>query len=285
MEFDVEDAVKRRISVRTFDGRPLSEADREKLVNHMEQVTNPFHVPVRFRFLDHAGTDRAYSLGTKGVVIGTETYVAAAVDRNVELALEAFGYAFEEFVLFAASLGIGTVILAATLDRPGFESALELSGDEIMPTITPVGYPAAKRSLRDSAMRKGLKADQRLGWEQLFFKGEFGQPLSRTDAALYEKALEAVRLAPSATNKQPWRVVEEEGSFHFFEQKARGMAKDPSTDIQRVDLGIALCHFGLMAESAQLAGRWARVEMDGDARQKLHVPDDAAYTVSWATNG
>lgn len=50
--------------------------------------------------------------------------------------------------------------------------------------------------------------------------------------------LEMMRKAPSATNKQPWRAVVEDGCVHFFEQKTCGYAKD-GVDIQKADLGIA----------------------------------------------
>ncbi len=44
-------------------------------------------------------------------------------------------------------------------------------------------------------------------WGDIFFSGNFGGKLSRRDAGDYGEALEMVRLAPSASNKQPWRVT------------------------------------------------------------------------------
>ena len=39
--------IRGRKSVRTFDGRKLSEADLNELKNYAAEITNPFDVPVR----------------------------------------------------------------------------------------------------------------------------------------------------------------------------------------------------------------------------------------------
>ena len=58
-------------------------------------------------------------------------------------------------------------------------------------------------------MRKGVKADERLPFEELFFDGSFDKTLSKEKAGRWLDALEMVRLALLAVNKQPWRVVRE----------------------------------------------------------------------------
>ncbi len=35
--------------------------------------------------------------------------------------------------------------------------------------------------------------------------------------------LEMVRWAPSAVNKQPWRIVYKDGTYHFYEKKDAGL--------------------------------------------------------------
>ena len=82
----------------------------------------------------------------------------------------AFGYSFEKACLFARSLGIGTVMLAASLSRSAFEKAMDVQGDEVLPVASPVGYPAEKRSIRDNLMRKGMNSDKRIAYGELFFE-------------------------------------------------------------------------------------------------------------------
>lgn len=64
-----------------------------------------------------------------------------------------------------------------------------------------------------------------------FFEDDFDHPLDRSDAGAWEKPLEMVRWAPSATNKQPWRVIVEGGRAHFFEKKTKGYERDSTGDI------------------------------------------------------
>ena len=52
-----------------------------------------------------------------------------------------------------------------------------------------------------------------------------------------------VRWAPSAVNKQPWRVIVSDSSYHFYEKRDKGYAGEKTGDLQKIDVGIALCHF------------------------------------------
>ncbi len=60
--------------------------------------------------------------------------------------------------------------------------------------------------------------------------------------------LEAVRWYPSAANMQPCRVVKENKSYHFYEKHADGYKSDAAWDVQKIDLGIAICHFMSVTE-------------------------------------
>jgi hypothetical protein len=92
-----------------------------------------------------------------------------------------------------------------------------------------------------------------------------------------------VRWAPSASNKQPWRIVRNENAFHFYLSRTKGYGKGSLlfsllriVDLQRVDLGIAMCHFELTARELGFAGRWAVQDPD------IAKPDDRTeYIVSW----
>ena len=274
MDFKVQEAVRSRRSVRSFDGVALSAEDRSAIQNYVNNIMTPFAVPLRFQMLDHAGAERNEKLDTKGIVTGTELYLAITVPKSAPMNLEAAGYAFEQLVLYAASRGIGTTIIAGTMDRVGFERAVHLTADEIMPVMTPLGR-AGKPTLRERAMRRAIKADSRRDWSELFFDGNFSTPLSKEAAGAYREALECVRLAPSAVNAQPWLVLREGKSFHFFERHGRGFGKDPAADIQRVDMGIACCHFDLAAQEAGLHGRWEHCP------PFLSLPANTDYCISY----
>lgn len=265
----IEQAIRNRKSVRTFDGRDLSAEDLAQLKGALADAQNPWGIPLEFRWLD-AGRDGVSSR----VLVNAKTFVAGKY-KVAPGAEQAFGYVLEKFELKAAELGIGTVFLAATIDRPAFEKAIDLAPGEVMPAVTPVGYPAKKRSTRESLMRKGVKSDSRLDFSQVFFRGDFQTPLSPEAAGDLRLPLEMVRLAPSATNKQPWRVVVTDGAVHFFEQKARGYVKPNTGDIQKVDMGICMAHFELTARELGVPGGWEFVEPG------IQRGDGVDYIATW----
>lgn len=233
--------IENRKSVRTFNGEPLSQQDVQKLKDLFQTITNPFGVPATFQLVD------AKECGAGSpVIIGTDMYVGIKVPREQGSEL-ACGYEIEQFCLEAEALGIGTVILAATIKRTPFERAMNVQPGEVMPVVTPVGYPADKRSVREKLMRKGLRADERLPFESLFFDGSFAKPLSPEAAGPFREALEMMRLAPSATNKQPWRAVVNSDDVYIYENQT--LKETPLGDVQKVDVGIGICNFLLTMEA------------------------------------
>lgn len=259
--------IQGRRSVRTFKDQPLTPEDRAYVQHVIGDIQAPFGVPVEFRLLDVA------THGLKSpVVVNAHEYVAAKVKRvqGAELSL---GFAFETFCLRAAERGIGTVMLAASLARKAFEEAMEVGAGEVMPVASPVGYPAAKMSLREGMMRKALKSDERMPFSQIFFKDSFGTPLSPSDASDLEEPLQMLRLAPSATNKQPWRAVVDGDTVYFYEE--RSIKESALGDIQKVDMGIALSHFWLTAQEQGLEGRFLTCSPN------IAVPQNTEYITSF----
>ena len=263
----IVDIIRDRRSVRTFEDRPLTPDDRTFVEQAIQGIETPFGVPVKFRLFDAA----AHGLKSP-VIVNAREYVAAKVERvqGAELSL---GFAFETFCLRAAERGLGTVMLAASLSRKSFEEAMEVGAGEVMPVASPVGYPAAKMSLREGMMRKAIKSDERLPFSQIFFKGSFNEPLSPTEAGRFEEPLQMLRLAPSATNKQPWRVVVDGDSVHFYEE--HGLKESALGDIQKVDMGIALSHFWLTAQELGLEGRF------NTSDPKIAAPQNTEYITSF----
>ena len=123
-------------------------------------------------------------------------------------------------------------------------------------------------------MRKTVKADGRFAWDEIFFKDNFEKVLSKEDAGDYKFPLEMLRLAPSAVNKQPWRVVVTENAVHFFEKHSVKVDVG-SVDMQRIDVGIGICHFHLAVQEQDMEGHFERVV------PKFAVPKDMSYIVSW----
>jgi len=232
------DDVKTRRSVRTFDGKGVSNEVIDDLKEYAGSIVNPYNIPVEFVFLnkDEHGL-------SSPVLSGEKKYIAAKVKKGTNADV-AYGYSFEELLMYAVSKNLGTVWIGGTMPRDRFEKASNLKEDEIMPCMSPIGYAANKMGMKEVLMRKGVKADSRYDLSELFFANSFETPLTeaKADELGIKTALEAVRLAPSAVNKQPWRVVVTDNGVHFYEKKEKGY-DNGTYDLQKVDLGIALYHF------------------------------------------
>ena len=259
--------IRHRKSVRTYNGEPLSREDQKKIMDFAGTVRNPFGLDITFRLLN------AKESGLSSpVIVGADCYLAGKLRREPHAA-EAFGYSFERIVLYADALGIGTVWIGGTMNRSAFERAMEVRADEVMPCVSPLGYPAEKRSLRETMMRSGIKADTRMAFGDLFYEGDFSVPLAEGRFPELDTALEAVRLAPSAVNKQPWRIVTDGKTAHFYEKHSRGYTDSSGWDMQRIDIGIAMAHFELGTGDRQLH---LTVQDPG-----IKVPEQMEYIASW----
>lgn len=246
MKKQVKELVGQRRSVRTFDGRALSDEDRKYMIDTLSTIENPWGIRIEFQMLNAKQNDLS-----SPVIIGAKEYLAAKVERVAHFEI-ALGYSFEKACIYALSKGIGTVMLAASLNRPAFEKAIDLRENEVMPVASPIGYPDNKMSIRENLMRKGLKADSRKPFDSIFFDKTFGSGLDYNSTGVFANALEAVRLAPSAANGQPWRVVMNGNCVHFYE--AKSMKDSPLGDVQKVDMGIALAHFDMVREEDNIKG-------------------------------
>lgn len=220
-----------RKSVRTFDGRPLTDDDRKKLCDFIATIRNPYDIPVEFVLLDA----KEHGLSSP-VIQGEHLYIAGKMPK-AEHSEEAFGYSFEQMVLYAWSLGIGTTWIGGTMKRELFEAAAQVKDGEQMPIVSPLGYPARERSEVDIKLRNSVHGDDRLPTSEIFFENDFSTPLLQED-----QFLESVRWAPTAANMQPCRVVKIGNKYHLYEKHMKGYKPGAPWDVQKVDLGIALCH-------------------------------------------
>lgn len=276
LPFDVKAAIKKRVSVRSFERKSLTAEDKNKLMDFSEALTNPFNVNVRVQYISKNSGAENVKLGTYGTIKGAKDFLAITV-KDETFAMEAVGYQFENVVLYATDMGLGTVWLAATFSRKNFEDAMEIREDELFPCICPIGYPSEKRSLVEKFTRAGLGSKKRKAWNQLFYLQDFTKTMSQADAGQYETALEMLRLAPSATNAQPWAVVKEGNHYHFFCHYKSSIGDDMKK-IKHLDLGIALAHFHQTAMSDGLSGKFET--------QAIHfsVPEQMHYVISYLSN-
>jgi len=283
----VDEIIRERYSCRTYLKKPIDDAALAGLERQLAgDIPAPFGSRMRFSIIPAVEGDgeALRRVGTYGMIKDAPAFIAGAI-REEGARLEDYGYRMERIILAAASTGLGTCWLGGTFSRSDFAGRISLLPEETIPAVAAVGYAADRPRVMDSVVRFTAGSDRRKAWGELFFDGGFGAPLAHTSAGAHAAALEMVRLAPSASNKQPWRIVREKGDgrFHFYLQRTKNYRGRGGfigiSDLQKVDMGIALCHFEAAAGEAGLAGSWLVAD------PKLPVPDALTeYVVTWEEN-
>lgn len=268
------ETIKKRRSVRTYQDKLLEPDIRERLQGYMDNLENPFGMPVKKYIIDRRLASEGEKLGTYGIIKGASTFMGISVP-DTYLAHVAAGYEFENLILEATALGLGTVWLAATFNREGFASAMGIPKDELFPAISPVGYPATKRSMTESIMRTVMRSSIRKEWSALFYMDNFQTHLTEDMAGDYTEPLEMLRQAPSDKNTQPWRVLKSGNSYHFYITYKPGISRAEEI-IKRVDAGIALSHFHQTALELGLKGFFGQKE-----DKNIELPQNTYYITSW----
>ena len=280
----VTEFIRQRFSCRTFRRGPIETEKREKLKAFVDALPpGPFGARPRFDLVAATKTDSRSlrGLGTYGFIRNPSAFVIGAMPPSV-FDLETYGYLMETIILHATGLGLGTCWLGGTFTKSGFAKKIVLGPAEKIPAVVAVGEFLNPDQQRMGIVSRTAGADRRLPWSQLFFNFVLGTPLLDNEAAEYATVLEMVRLGPSASNKQPWRIINHNEFWRFYLRRTPGYYDDPVKrildlcDLQRLDMGIAMCHFELTARELGLNGRWV-------VEDELNKYPDVLteYIVSW----
>ena len=278
-DFTVTELVRMRTSKRNYLSGEFDDHTRANIGEILKMTKDtPFNCDMEFKLIENTRINGRDRFGTYGMITGANNYIAGKV-KKTQYDLEDFGYAFERIILKLTGLGLGTCWLGGALNRSEFHDIMNIRDDEFIPAVTPVGFTRSY-NFREKMIRFVIKAKKRKPWNELFFN-EKKLPLSESKAGGYKLPLEMTRLAPSASNKQPWRIVKEGDGFHFllerdpaYQKRLQGMGYD----LQRTDMGIAMCHFELTAKEAGLNGQWVVVD-----KKYLKLNENCEYFVSWKT--
>jgi nitroreductase len=269
MQQPIAELINARYSCRMYRDEPIAADVQRQLADFVAATAvGPFGSQARFAVVAASPDDRQAlkKLGTYGFIKGATGFLVGAVPRGAR-DCEDYGFLLEQAVLRATDLGLGTCWLGGTFTKSRFAARLGgLEGGEIMPAVVALGYPGDDGAGR---IREREAGSRRLPASSLFFQERMGEPLDLQATGDYASVLEGVRMAPSATNKQPWRIVRRGDDWHFYVQRNKGYGKGSAlftvlrlADLQRVDLGIAMCHFELAARELGPTGTWAVDEPD-----------------------
>ncbi len=205
---ELYEGIFRRKSCRKFTGAPLSE---ERLLE-VRRAIEGFE-----RLYDHVELEYRIVSGAKGLLKADAPHYLIVSGQGKPGELEAAGFLFQQLVLWFDVNEIGCVWLGGAK-----ASEKNLKGRDIILIAFGEGAEEIHRS-KDAFLRKALE---------------------EITNAPQDPRMEALRLAPSGINLQPWYWERGEAGFLLYKAKPKG----PMSLVYKLtdlDMGIVLCHYAL----------------------------------------
>lgn len=260
----IDELIKKRFSCRIFLEKRVEPAKIKELKDACALCKEGLAgEKVKMHLIELADEDlRKIDPDDFSLIINPMTFIAGSIQKS-KLTYESYGYLVEHLVLKATEMGLATCWLGYF--NPDYFKKIQLAADEILPAVCVVGYAA----------EKGFSSGRKK-WGDLFFIKDFKTSMSAIVAGNYAEPLDMLRLAPSAGNLQPWRIVKEKNKnvFHFY--KKRLDREYEKRQLHNIDIGIAMCHFELAAKKNDLEGTWEKLK-----QSITPIPERTEYIISW----
>jgi hypothetical protein len=278
----VIETMRKRQSIRTYETQNITANHMREINDYIDdeqQLIGPFGNRGRIELIQVTNnvSEKGIKLGTYGFIKNPSAYLVGICENKQDSLLD-FAYTFQKLILFLNELGMGTCWMGGTFSRNSFEKEIQMEENGFIPCITQIGYPRQKQRVFDKAVRLVVKADNKKPWDQLFYDTNFEVALSKEKAGVIEIPIEMVRLGPSASNKQPWRLVvsEDRKVCHFYIEHTPNYSSKLGYDMQLLDIGIAMCQFELACQELKINGNWVIED------PHLHpLNEQTEYLVSW----
>lgn len=172
-----------------------------------------------------------------GMFSGANNYIAMIGKSNGVYEKEKIGYYGEKLVLEATEYGLGTCWVAGTYNKDA--CVCQMTTHEEIYCVIPIGYPSGKVSFKDKLIT-GITHTKKKALEDFFDSSAKDVP------DWFMEGIKAVRLAPSALNKQPIKFVYTAESSESL-PSVRAWVTSNSGGFEQIDLGIAKLHFEIGA--------------------------------------
>lgn len=214
-------AISQRKSTRKYEAQPL---DAETLAEVEEAIAelSPLDASVRLTW--------RFARKTKGKFRADAPHYLIISGNGAPGEMEEVGFRFQQLVLWLDTKGIGSVWLGSTRDAEKSDTENDL--------VT-LAFGKAAGSLHRAASEFNRK------------------PLESITNASDDERMQAVRLAPSGMNTQPWYFDKTNDKVLVYRQKL----KPPLSLVYKLadlDMGIALCHYALACQQESKPFAFAR---------------------------
>lgn len=228
---DFYNAMFRRKSVRKFAKDPLEASRLESLQNFIKELT-PLYGDIRTEIAILSENE------VKSILPIKAPHYVVAYSEAKEGHLVNAGFMLQQVDLFLSANGIGACWLG--MGTPQKESASRNGLEYII--AMPFGDP------EEPIHRESTAEFKRKALSEI------------TDIKGAEELLEAVRLAPSASNSQPWFFTGSADSIIVCRSLPNLLRAALYGKFNRIDMGIALCHLRIAALHMGRAIEFSREE-------------------------
>jgi nitroreductase len=252
---DLFDAIFFRKSIRKYADHPLPPEVLETIRNLCGKSETLYEkIPIRVHIVE-SGQDIQHLGGT---LIGNYTKVKAphylvVTSEETDGYLENIGYALEHLILQLTSMGIGTCWIGGMVKGCPLDRIVPIDKNHIPVMVIAFGAPFHEGELTanivESKKRKEIKE---------FVEGAMDKDLLRI--------MDSVRLAPSSMNSQPWRFSVKDSEIDVYARIRGFLGIQPLELLNRIDVGIALCHFAVASAHFSMPFSFRRLsgrERDG----------------------
>jgi nitroreductase len=274
---DVLAAIRRRVSVRSYSRRSVDRPLLDRLLGFADTADHLTETPPRVALV--SGVDRArkiltYMIGSYGLVQNPPHLLVGILPEEADRSSDQrdaarldLGYVLEQVVLEATRMGVSTCWVTGSYDARRAGAAVGLSPGETAAAVCAVGYPTERGwgQFHSRIVRRLAGGHRRRSLQRIVFSERWGEPWSpnRTDATSVT-VLEHARLAPSATNRQPWRFIVRPGRV------ALALVRRAP-----IDAGIVMSHVALASAALGRAGHWQVQLGDAALARNWELPDRA----------
>ena len=212
------DTIYKRKSVRNYKKEKLSTAELNKIKEFLDK-TKVLDKDINFEF-KIVNSDDVKSL----IPIKAPHYLQFFSEEKGDYLLNA-GFILQQLDLFLSANELGACWFG--LAKPKKEIIAESDYEYVITLVFGKAEEENKRNSIEDFDRKNLDEIK---------EGDY-----------HHNLLEAARLAPSATNGQPWYFKAESDKIHVFQNKLNFLKKVFYKKMNRIDMGISLCHLWLAA--------------------------------------
>ncbi len=274
---DVLAAMHQRISVRSYEERPVDVALSQRLLSLAQEADHVTDYPPRIELV--SGVDQTkrvltFMIGSYGLIQNAPHLLVGVLSTDSEEAHIDLGYVLEQVVLEATRLGLGTCWITGTFDAESAGEVVGLAPGELVGAVCALGYPKEEGFGRfhSRLVRRLAGGHKRKPLTELAFDGRWGTPWSPQEAdSTLVTVLEHARIAPSAHNAQPWRFVVRPSELMLATVK-------PAP----IDAGIIMSHVALAARALDFDGEWTLVRHPEVLASEYGLPKKAVPVAIWS---